>query len=202
MSEINQDTISETLAPSIQPLADGKDNSEKEGKKSVRREIFEWVVSIAVAIALALVIRTLIFEPIRVDGESMIHTLEDNEYTFTTKIDYLIGEPSRFDVVICQFPDRTERFVKRLIGLPGDTIEISEGILSVNGDQYPEDYLTNRPTYTGTWTLEEDQYFVLGDNRPHSNDSHRSEVGFLTRDMIIGHVRCVIWPLNKIRLIK
>ncbi|MDR1262339.1 MAG: signal peptidase I, partial [Oscillospiraceae bacterium] len=180
MSEINQGTISETLTPSIQPLADDKGNSEKEGKKSVGREIFEWVVSIVVAIALALIIRTFIFEPIRVDGESMIHTLENNEYTFTTQIDYLIGEPSRFDVVICQFPDRTERFVKRLIGLPGDTIEISEGILSVNGDQYPEDYLTNRPTYTGAWTLEDDQYFVLGDNRPYSNDSHRGEVGFLT----------------------
>ncbi|GHU66743.1 signal peptidase I [Clostridia bacterium] len=202
MSEVNEGAVAQSISPSIKPIAQGKGEGNKEGRKSVGREIFEWIVSIVVAVALALAIRTFIFEPIRVDGESMIHTLENNEYTFTTKIDYLVGEPSRFDVIICQYPGRTERFVKRLIGLPGDTIEIRDSFLYVNGEQYAEEYLTNRPTYTGTWTVGDGQYFVLGDNRPYSNDSHRSEVGFLTRDMIIGHVRCVIWPVNKIRLIK
>ncbi|GHU70438.1 signal peptidase I [Clostridia bacterium] len=196
---MSEHTLQEPMNPSIQPLTTAESGKPKEGKKSVGREIFEWVMSILVAIALALGIRTFLFEPIRVDGESMIHTLENNEYTFTTKLEYRIGEPQRFDVIICQYPGRTERFVKRLVGLPGDTIEMKDGFLYVNGEKYEEEYLTNRPTYTGAWALGENEYFVLGDNRPYSNDSHRSEVGTISRDMIIGHVRCVIWPLNKIR---
>ncbi|MDR1598795.1 MAG: signal peptidase I [Oscillospiraceae bacterium] len=200
MGNVVEGTLTEPVSPSIKPLADGKGEGKKEGKKSVGREVFEWAVSIIVAVALAMTIRAFIFEPIRVDGESMIHTLENNEYTFTTKFDYLLGNLSRFDVVICKFPGRTERFVKRLVGLPGDTVQIMDGYLWVNGERYEEEYLTNRPGYAGAWTLGEDEYFVLGDNRPNSNDSHI--IGPLTREMIIGHVRCVIWPLNKIRIVE
>ncbi|MDR0397120.1 MAG: signal peptidase I [Oscillospiraceae bacterium] len=205
MSNVNEGVLGEAVVPSIKPIKDAANAAKaakegSEGKKSVGREIFEWVVTVLVVVAITLTVRTFVFEPIRVDGESMIHTLENNEYTFTTKIDYVVGEPERFDVIICQFPGRTERFVKRLVGLPGDRIEVNGGFLTVNGERYEEEYLTNRPGYTGAWELGENEYFVLGDNRPYSNDSHL--IGPLTRSQIIGHVRCVIWPLNKIRLVK
>jgi signal peptidase I len=168
------------------------------GKKSVGREIFEWVLTFVIAIALAMVIRTFLFEPIRVDGTSMVNTLQNNEFLFVTKLDYLIGDPSRFDIVICKYPDRTENFVKRLVGLPGDTVEIKGGYLYLNGELKPEDYIDNRPNYAfGPITLAEGEYFVLGDNRSNSNDSH--VIGAISRDMIVGHARAVIWPLGEIR---
>ena len=200
---MTNDYQADNQMPSIKPLTNGytNDSSAKSGKKSAGREILEWVISILVAIALALVIRTFIFEPIRVEGQSMQHTLENSEFMIVTKPEYLLGEPSRFDVVICRYPNRTENFVKRLVGLPGDTVEMTGGYLYVNGQRYEEEYITdsNRPRETWAFTLEDGEYFVLGDNRDNSNDSHL--IGPISKDMIVGHVRFVVWPLNKIRMI-
>ena len=82
-----------------------KDKKKKEKpKKSLKREIFEWVMVFVVAAALAFVVRTFIFEPVRVDGSSMLNTLEDSEFMIATKFDYLMGDPERFDIVICDYP--------------------------------------------------------------------------------------------------
>ena len=195
-----------TEAPS-EPKEEGQPPSAnskkpKNPKKSVGREILEWVISILIAVALAFLIRTFLFEPIRVEGSSMIDTLHNNEYVIVTKPEYLFRAPNRFDVVICRYPDRSENFVKRLVGLPGDTVEMDEGVLSVNGVAYEEPYIrdASRPRYAGVWTLGENEYFVLGDNRSNSNDSHI--IGPISRDMIVGHVRFVVWPFNKMRTVQ
>ena len=87
-------------------MANTEDQNQKEKvKKSVGREIFEWIMTIVVAAAIALVIRTFIAEPVRVDGESMMNTLKNNEFMVTTKYDYLLGNPERFDIVICNYPN-------------------------------------------------------------------------------------------------
>lgn len=171
-------------------------------KKTPKQELLEWVVTIAAALAIAFVIRTFLFEPVRVEGGSMSNTLLDGEIMFVTKPEYLSGDPERFDVVICHYPDRgNTNFVKRVVGLPGDTVEIKDGYLYVNDVKYEEDYLTFRPNYTmSAYTVPEGEYFVLGDNRSNSNDSHI--IGPITRDMIIGHVRQVIWPLDSWRVIE
>lgn len=171
-------------------------------KKTPKQELLEWVVTIAAALAIAFVIRTFLFEPVRVEGGSMSNTLLDGEIMFVTKPEYLSGDPERFDVVICHYPDRgNTNFVKRVVGLPGDTVEIKDGYLYVNDVKYEEDYLTFRPNYTmSAYTVPEGEYFVLGDNRSNSNDSHI--IGPITRDMIIGHVRQVIWPLDSWRAIE
>lgn len=171
-------------------------------KKTPKQELLEWIVTIAAALAIAFVIRTFLFEPVRVEGGSMSNTLLDGEIMFVTKPEYLSGDPERFDVVICHYPDRgNTNFVKRVVGLPGDTVEIKDGYLYVNDVKYEEDYLTFRPNYTmSAYTVPEGEYFVLGDNRSNSNDSHI--IGPITRNMIIGHVRQVIWPLSSWRAIE
>ena len=166
-----------------------KDKKKKEKpKKSLKREIFEWVMVFVVAAALAFVVRTFIFEPVRVDGSSMLNTLEDSEFMIATKFDYLMGDPERFDIVICDYPNTDDGMyrVKRVIGLPGETIELKKGELYVNGEPF---------------TVPEGHYFVMGDNRNNSKDSRSPMVGALERKMIKGHVRCVVFPLNKARIL-
>ena len=129
-------------------------------------------------------------------------TLQDGEFMFVTKYNYLFNDPERFDVVICHFPGRgNTNFVKRVVGLPGDTVEMKSGVLYVNGEEIQEDYIDNKPTYSmAAVTLGEDEYFVLGDNRPRSNDSHL--IGPLERGMIKGEVRFVFFPFDSFRTVE
>ena len=202
-------------------------NSEKKQvkKKSVAREILEWVLTIVAAIAIALPIRAFAFEMVRVNGESMNSTLANGEIMFVTKFDYAStwlsfpwqddeakenaarittgGNPQRFDVVVCRYPGRGDtNFVKRVVGLPGDTVEVREGYLYVNGEKYDEPYIkdeyrTGRLNSFGPYEVPEGEYFVMGDHRNNSNDSRMQ--GSLPRDMIIGHVRTVLYPFGEIR---
>ena len=194
-------------------------------KKSTAREILEWILTIVAAVAIALPIRAFAFEMVRVDGKSMNGTLSDGEVMFVSKFDYAStwlslpwwddkgkegavrittgGGPQRFDVVVCRYPGRGDtNFVKRVVGLPGDTVEIREGYLYVNGEKYDEPYILDEyrsgsgRSY-GPYTVPEGEYFVMGDHRNNSNDS-RSQ-GSLPRNMIIGHARTVLYPFNGIR---
>ena len=180
-----------------------KSDQKEKKKKSVGREILEWILTIAAALLIALVIRTFIFEPVRVEGTSMNNTLADREIMFVTKYDYIAGDPRRFDVVICRYPGRgSTNFVKRVVGLPGDTVELKDGYLFVNGEPYEEPYISDEYRAGGLndfgpYTVPQDQYFVMGDHRNNSNDS-RSQ-GALSRSMIIGHARSVLFPFGSAR---
>ncbi len=196
----NLDTNTQSNQPDLQKDEDlsVKDNADKKAKKGWKRELLEWVVAIVGALLIAFLIRTAIFEPVKVQGNSMVDTLQNEEIMIATKYDYILGVPKRFDIVICKYPNRHEIFVKRIVGLPGDVISIENGLLTVNGETYPEDYITNRPNYTiQNYSVPEGQYFVLGDNRSNSNDSHL--IGSIGRSQIIGHVRWVVFPFNRIR---
>lgn len=174
--------------------------SPKARKKSILRETAEWILTFAFAIGLALLLRTFLFEPYFVDGHSMNETLQDGERLFATKFDYRWGDIARFDVVICRYPGREEYFVKRVVGLPGDRVAVRGGILYLNGEACTEDYITYPPHYTLTeQLLGAEDYFVLGDNRANSNDSHI--IGPLAREQIIAHVRAVYWPLDAMRFV-
>ena len=180
--------------------------SEKAPKKGlsdkIKKEIKDWIVSFAVALAVVLLVRTFLFTIIRVDGPSMSDTLLNGDRLYVDVLDMRLSGPNRFDVVILHYPGRTENFVKRVVGVPGDTIEVKSGVLTVNGVQYDEPYLTpervasfSRAANDFTVTLGEDEYFVMGDNRDNSNDSRR--VGIITRDKFVGKVCYVIWPFNR-----
>ena len=200
----------------------GKVKKEKK-KKTVWQEILSWVLTLLAAVVIASMVRLFIFEPVRVDGGSMNTTLKDGEVMLVTKPEILLGRMQRGDVIICRFPDRNSTarlkiaapldialvshtlFVKRLVGLPGDTVAVQGGHLYLNDKMVDEPYV-DEERFGGKvferYTLGEDEYFVLGDNRAGSHDSRYSEVGPITRDMIVGHAKVVILPLNKIRVIK
>lgn len=173
-------------------------------KKSIKQEIFEWIMVFVVAAAIAFPVRTFIFEPVRVDGSSMLNTLTDSEFMIATKFDYLFGDPERFDIVICHYPNTNDGMyrVKRVIGLPGETVELRMGKLYVNGEFMEQDFeMTPNQTNFGPITVPQDSYFVLGDNRNNSKDSRSAMVGPLERSMIKGHVRAVVFPFGNFRFI-
>ncbi len=173
-------------------------------KKSMKQEIFEWIMVFVVAAAMAFVVRTFIFEPVRVDGSSMLNTLHDGDFMIATKFDYLLGDPERFDIVICDYPNTEDGKyrVKRVIGLPGETIELVAGELYIDGEHVEQDFdMTENEAYFGPYVVPEDHYFVMGDNRNNSKDSRSTLVGALPREMIRGHVRAVVFPFSDAKLV-
>lgn len=177
------------------PVNDTRMKRKKDYKTSERKG---WFISLFAAVAIALLLRFFVFEFIRVDGSSMEPTLYTNEYVFMEKVSYRFSEPSRGDIVICHFPGRTETFVKRVIGIEGDRLRITEGVLYIN-DEANYDY------YEGLMNQEmpeiivpQNAIFVMGDNRNHSMDSTNSGVGALPYNMILGKAVFVLWPLNMI----
>ena len=174
-------------------------------KKSMKQEIFEWVMVFVVAAALAFVVRTFIFEPVRVDGSSMLNTLTDSDFMIATKFDYLFSDPERFDIVICDYPNTDDGMyrVKRVIGLPGETIELRGGELFVDGEHIEQSFdMTPNETNYGPLTVPEGCYFVMGDNRNNSRDSRSPMVGPLKRSQIKGHVRCVVFPFSRMHWVE
>lgn len=172
-----------------------------------KKELVSWILTLAVAVAVALPVRTFIFEPIRVDGASMCDTLQDGEVMIVTKPEYLVGDPERGDVIICKYPGRKENFVKRVMGVPGDVISIISNVVYRNGEALDEPYLTPSRNNDGfsmaPFTLEDGEYFVMGDNRDNSHDSRNYYNYYtpaaITRDMIVGHVRWVVFPFDNMR---
>ena len=130
---------------------------------------------------------------VRVDGFSMRPTLQDGEYILVNKLAYKTGEPHRGDIVVFIFPvDPTEDLIKRVIGLPGETVAIHNGIVSVNGVPLTEPYIASPPAYDNEWVVPQGELFVLGDNRNDSRDSH--QWGFLPLENVIGRAVLVYWP--------
>lgn len=158
-----------------------------------------------------LMIRFFIAEPTYVDGESMVSTLIDNERVFVEKVSYWFTEPKRGDIVIVHFPDRNERFVKRVIAVGGETVSIANGYVEVNGERIDEseyagdwygriNILINcEGSVNGSYTVPYGYIFVMGDNRNYSHDSRAADVGPIALDQVIGKAHFVIWPLTSIR---
>lgn len=166
-------------------------------EKKAKQELWSWIRELAVAIIIVLIIKTFFFEIITVDGDSMLDTLHSGDKLYVSLLTPRFEGYERGDVVICFYPGRTDRCVKRIIGLPGETVSISYGEVTVNGEVIEEDYLTRIAGYHyPEITLAEDEYFVLGDNRPISHDSHSHDVGPVTR--IEGKVRFIIWPFTRL----
>ena len=208
-------------AQSDQPA--GKKGKKEKKKKTVGQEILSWVLTLLAAVAIAATVRYFVFEPVRVDGHSMDTTLADKEVMLVTKPEVLLGKLKHGDVVVVRFPDRFTQatlrlgapidislsshtlFVKRLVGLPGDVIAVQGGHLYLNDQPVDEPYV-DADKFGGRdfarYTLKEDEYFVMGDNRANSNDSRSPSVGPLSYDMIVGHAKMVLLPVGKLRTIK
>lgn len=180
-----------------------------------KSSIFEWVRAFIVAVVLAFIIRTFLYAPILVDGVSMMPTLHDQNRMIVDKISYVITDPKRFDIVVFKATE-TKDYIKRVIGLPGDTVEYKDDVLYINGEPYDEPYLDQYKSelnegelLTYNFTMEEligekvvpeDKIFVLGDNRRNSNDSR--EIGTIAMDDVIGKTSIVYWPFKEMRIEK
>lgn len=163
------------------------------------RELLEWVVCIAVAVVAALIINKFVVCFIRVEGTSMVPTLQNGERLLVTPSTYAFREPRRGEIIITHYPGRSDRYVKRVIGLPGETIEVREGHVYIDGQQLQEPYADVLMNYDmAAEVIPEGSYFVMGDNRNHSGDSHSSGIGPISRDLILGHAHAVVWPLTNL----
>ena len=130
---------------------------------------------------------------VRVDGFSMNPTLQDGEYILVNRLAYKIGNPVRGDIVVFSFPmDPRQDLIKRVIGLPGESISVQDGKVMINGVPLEEPYIAAPPIYNGTWEVPEGQLFVLGDNRNESKDSH--EWGLLPVENVVGRAILIYWP--------
>jgi signal peptidase I len=165
--------------------------------KGVLREGLETVV---LSILLAFGIRTFVAEARYIPSGSMLPTLEINDRLIIDKVSYDFTDPHRGDIIVFQPPDSlhsSDAFIKRVIGLPGDTVEVKNGKVFVNGEPQQESYIAAKPDYQyGPVMVPDDAYLVLGDNRNKSFDSHYW--GFVPKDHVIGRAVFRFWPLNRI----
>ncbi|OIJ17815.1 signal peptidase I [Anaerobacillus alkalidiazotrophicus] len=181
---------------------------------NAKSETWEWLKAVLIALLLAFVIRYFLFAPIVVDGQSMMPTLQNNDRLIVNKIGYTIGKPKRFDIVVFHATEEKD-YIKRVIGLPGDSISYENDVLYINGEPVDEPYLNeykgntyNLPftgdftlrDYTGHEVVPDGHIFVLGDNRQHSKDSRN--IGFIPYERIVGSANVVFWPFSEIRIAK
>lgn len=166
-------------------------------KKKYKNSWMEWIRAIIFAILVAFFFHTFIFATSVVEGESMEPTLEDGDKLIFNKFIYFINEPKRGDIVIIE--QTNKNYVKRIIGLPGEIVEVKNNSLYIDGVELEESFLGEKAVKkTGTHgpiTLADDSYFVMGDNRAISKDS-RNGLGLIARDEIIGKSEIIFYPLN------
>lgn len=175
-------------------------------EKSVAQELLGTVLYIAVVAFVCFLIITFVGQRTTVSGQSMEPLLHDGDNLILDKLTYHFRDPERFDVVVF---DQTERdhYIKRIIGLPGETVQIIDGYVYINGerledDVYGKEVMLQPMRAADPIILGEDEYFVLGDNRNYSRDSRDPGVGNVKRSQILGRAWLRFWPLNQIEFIK
>ncbi|MDO4581069.1 MAG: signal peptidase I [Bacillota bacterium] len=176
-------------------------------KKTKRKQGFgaavkEMLIIIAMAVAIAAVIKLFLFDTRIIPTTSMTPTISVNDRIVMSRLSYAFGSvPERGDIVVFTAPEELsmkDDLVKRVIGLPGDTIEIKDGLVYINGEPYAEDYLLEPPYYyMEPLTVPEGCYFMLGDNRNGSNDGHLWSEKFVPLDDIKGKALFCYWPLSR-----
>ena len=180
-------------------------------KKTVKKELFSWIQSLLFAMAIVFIFHQFLFVPTKVLGESMLPTFENEDWIIVSKVSSI----DRFDMIVFHSPNADDRYIKRVIGVPGDRVEMIEDILYINGAAYDEPYvsyikgdpMTNRITenftlkeITGSETVPKGAFFVLGDHRLKSNDSR--SFGFIYEDEVIGEVKFRFFPFTDIGILE
>lgn len=184
--------------------------AEKKNVWEIVKGILIWSKEIIVALILVWLLLTFVAQNSTVYGTSMTPTLQNGEMIIMNKFIYRFTEPARGDVIVFKYDDPTkgeERLIKRVIGLPGDSVEIIDGAVYINGTKYDESkYLQIATEIQGDisypFVVPENSYFVMGDNRANSKDSRYSTVGAVPKDRIIGKASFRIWPLDKLGLVQ
>jgi signal peptidase I len=161
-------------------------------KTNWRQFALDLIETLFLAVALYLGINA-ISARVRVDGFSMNPTLQDGEYVLVSKVTYRLGQPQHGDIIVFKYPgEPPQDLIKRIIGLPGDSVQVNGSNVYVNGQPLAEPYIAAAPVYQGQWQVPEGFLFVLGDNRNDSSDSH--SWGLLPRENVIGKALLIYWP--------
>ncbi len=181
---------------------------EKEEKESFKKVFWEYVRMIAVVAVVVLLLQNFVFINARIPSASMENTVMTGDRIFGNRLVYTFGDPERYDIVIFRYPDdESKLFIKRVIGLPGETVTIREDGIYINDSEEPlsEDFCPETPDYTQwigqSWTIPDDCYFMLGDNRNNSGDSRYWNNPFVSRKKILAKASFRYWPLNEISLL-
>lgn len=166
-------------------------------KNRVVKEIVEWILTILIPVVVAMLIHNYLFTFARVDGDSMLDTFHTNNITGVSRLHYRLHEPQRGEIITCHYDDGDKLYVKRIIGLPGETLEIRNGVVYINGEALQEDYIIHKDDYSfGPYILEDNEVLVMGDNRVVSLDGR--QLGPIPLDYIYGRVMFVAWPFDEI----
>lgn len=185
----------------------------KEEKPSRLKEVFEYIRLIVIVVGVTLFLETFVIVNAVIPSASMEPTIMTGDHIFGNRLAYKVGAPERYDIIIFRYPDdESQLFIKRVIGMPGDTVEFRDGDVFVNGSDIPlsDEFCSvqdlteldmNRTALTNPFTVPEDCYFVLGDNRLNSRDSRYWQNPFVQRDKILGEAVFRYWPLNTITVI-
>lgn len=180
---------------------------EQPPEKNTGQSFWELVRFVILLLVFFIPIRLFIIQPFVVSGSSMIPTFEDGNYLIVDEISYRLNDPKRYDVVIFKFPDPnpdnpTKFFIKRIIGLPNETVDIKGSIVTItnednpNGFELDQPYVKNESENNTHYELKENEYFVMGDNRGASSDSRYW--GAVPRKLLIGKAFLRLWPINNI----
>ena len=187
------------LQPSTEPRQDPP------LKDEILAFLWETVKIVAISLAIIIPIRYFLLQPFFVKGASMETTFLDGDYIFANELAYEVGNPARGDVIVFRYPlDTTQFFIKRIIGLPGETVEIKDNQVIIYNQQHPEGFVLDEPYLDpGQQTLgnirmklDDNEYFVMGDNRLRSSDSR--SWGPVNRSLITGRVFIRLLPLSRI----
>ena len=178
-------------------------------RKEQLNETKEWIITIITTIVLIFVIRTYIFSPVIVEGDSMNPTLVDGDRLFINKIGMYVGEIDRLDVVVFK-GKKDNHYIKRVIGMPGDQIHFKDNHLYINDQLVTENYIIKNGfqrdislhSLYGQDKIPDNYYFVLGDNRPNSLDSRQRSIGLIHESQILGSSNMIVWPLKRIQNVK
>ena len=161
--------------------------------------LLETLQTIILALVLYFLIDSVIAR-VRVVNISMLPTLHQGEFLMVNKLAYRFGEVQRGDIIVFHYPQNpAEDYIKRVIGIPGDTVKVDGGIVYVNNYPLNEPYISAPPTYNGEWKVPEGGVFVMGDNRNQSSDSH--QWGDVPLQNIVGRALVIYWPLENIQIL-
>lgn len=184
-----------------------KKREEEKQEKGVIRELLGWVVYIAFIVAVSFLILTFVGQRTKVDGQSMETTLYNGDNLWVDKLSFRFREPERYEIIVFPYKYKENTYyIKRIIGLPGETVQVQDGYVYINGEKLDEHYgneLMKDPGIAASpIILGDDEYFVLGDNRNHSSDSRSESVGVIKREDLVGRAWVRIWPLDRIGVIR
>lgn len=179
--------------------------SKKSGTRNIRRTLISILVCVVIAVAVSILITKFVANRTTVEGGSMEPCLKDGDELIVEKLSYFNGEPERFDVIVFEY-SKDVKYIKRIIGLPGETVRIEEGKIYINDrpvfDVHGKGDMTDAGIAENNIALGSDEYFVLGDNRDASKDSRDEDVGLVKADQIVGKAWLRIMPFDSFGIIE